>query len=447
MSDIDRRRLLGVSGAAAVGVLAGCIGGSSQDEEETTTEESDDEVDTTEKSDESGGDDSPINVGVLLPFTGEYSWVGSNVLPVAEMLVERINDGGGIDGRKINLVQGDTEATVDASVTAAQNLINVQNVQAIIGPTSLTFTGVHDLIVENGVPVVSPTAGTTELNSVGGEYIFRTVPSDSLGGRAIGKAARDEEYNGVASYEQMGLMVGQAPALQSFKEPIQSSFEEFGGTITQTLDYTTGKSSYQSEVSNVMDSDPEIICLVGTPEDSSKIMRAAFQAGYEGNWFVTQDQTNTEFLNQVDPRITDGILGLQEADNPEALETGRVEQFTADFEEYTGGDEPGLFAKNTYDAITVTGLAMKAAVESGSEVSRETIATNVPEVANPPETQVTNYEDGASELEGGADVDYEGLVGPINFDENGDITSPFAIMRADGEEWRRASTLPASELD
>jgi len=183
----------------------------------------------------------------------------------------------------------------------------------------------------------------------------------------------------------------------------------------------------------------------GTPEDSARIMRAAFQAGYEGNWFVTQDQTNQEFLDLVDERITDGILGLAEADSPEAGESGRIEAFTRAVKEYSG-EEPGLFAKNTYDAMTVVGLSMRAAADAEGEVSREAVATNVPAVANPPGEAVTDYESGASAAAGG-DVDYEGLVGPVNFDENGDIRSPFAVMRAEGSEWTRASVLPSDELE
>ncbi|MFB6122856.1 MAG: ABC transporter substrate-binding protein [Haloferacaceae archaeon] len=453
MTTPTRRTFIGATGATILTGLAGCSGGGggsggggsggdgSGGSDGTATSTS-----TPTGDGGSGGSSSEadINIGVLLPFTGEYDWVGANVYPVTKMLVDDINANGGIDGRTIGLVRGDTEATVDASVSAAQKLVNVDKVDLIVGPTSLTFTGVKDLVQENGVPVITPTAGTTALDSVGGEYIFRTVPSDSLGGAAIAKAARNEKYNGVADYSKMGLMVGNAPALQSFKAPVKSSFEEFGGTVTKTLDYATGKSSYQSEVSKMLQSNPEIICLVGTPEDSSKIMRAAFQAGYEGNWFVTQDQTNADFLELVEPQISDGILGLVEADNPEAAEAGRIEQFTADVKEATGS-EPGIFAKNTYDAVNIGTLAMVAAAQDG-DVTRESIAANVPTVAKPPEQDVANYSEGASAIAEGTDVNYEGLVGPCDFDENGDISSPFAIMQADGAEWTKVATLPASEL-
>jgi neutral amino acid transport system substrate-binding protein len=443
-----RRRFLGLAGATAVAGLAGCAGSGGSDDGGDSTAASTDAGGSggsgstaTTTSGSSGG----VSVGVLLPFTGEYDWVGSNVLPVVEMLAEEINADGGIGGNQVEVISGDTEATVDASVSAAQKLINVDGVDLIIGPTSLTFTGVIDLIQENSVPVVSPTAGTTALDTVGGDYIFRTVPSDSLGGRAISRAARNREFNTVASYSSMGLMVGNAPALQSFKAPVRDSFEEYGGTVTSVQDYATGKSSYQSEVSKMLSSGPELITLVGTPEDSAKILRAAFQAGYEGNWFVTQDQTNADFLELTDDRVTDGILGLVEADSPAAVEAGRVEQFAGDFQRYANR-EPGIFAKNTFDAMNIGALAMAAALDADGEITREGTASQVRPVATPPEATVTNYAEGAAALGEGTDINYEGIVGPCDFDEHGDISSPFAIMKATGGEWEQVATLPASEL-
>jgi neutral amino acid transport system substrate-binding protein len=452
-----RRRFLGLAGATAIAGLAGCAGGGGGGEGEGESTDASTDTDAGGETDTSGdtqtdsdsgsgsGSGGSVSVGVLLPFTGEYDWVGGNVLPVVEMLAEQINADGGIGGNQIDVISGDTEATVDASVSAAQKLINVDSVDLIVGPTSLTFTGVIDLIQENSVPVISPTAGTTALDTVGGEYIFRTVPSDSLGGRAISRAARNQEFNTVASYGNMGLMVGNAPALQSFKEPVRTSFEEFGGTVVNTLDYATGKSSYQSEVSQMLSSDPEIITLVGTPEDSAKILRAAFQAGYEGNWFVTQDQTNADFLELTDDRVTEGILGLVEADSPAAVEAGRVEEFAADFQEYAGR-EPAIFSKNTFDAMNIGALAMTAALEADGELTREGTASQIRTVATPPEQTVTNYAEGATALGEGTDINYEGIVGPCDFDENGDISSPFAVMKATSGSWEQVATLPASEL-
>ena len=462
---MDRRTFLTrTGGLATVTLLAGCgsdggdgsdgedgSGGDDSDDGDGGSDGSDGSSDGSDGSDgedggSTGGDSDPITVGVLVPFSGDYAWVGENVLPVAEMVAEEINAEGGIESRELRVVQGDTEASPDSSLSATQRLIEVEGASAIVGPTSLTFSAVSDEFTQNQVPSVSPTAGTTALDDQGGEFIFRTVPSDALGGRAIAAAARDQEYNTMQDYEEMTLMVGNQEVFQSFKQPISSSFEEFGGTVLEAQDFRTGKASYQSEVEGMISTDPEITSLVASVEDSIKIMEAAFQAGYEGNWFLTQDQTNEEFLAQSENQVTDGVLGLQEAPFQEAEESGRLDEFSQRIQDYAGWDENRLFATNTYDAMNVVGLAMKQTVANGDDITGSTVAGNVPTVANPPDEAVTNYPEGATAIEDGTDVDYRGLVGPIDFNEFGDIVAPFSIQMADSGEWTEAARVPPEAI-
>ena len=437
--EVDRRAFLRrTGGAATVTAIAGCTGDGDGDDDgdggggdNTTT----------------GGDDSSLTIGVLLPFSGNYGWVGANVLPVVNMVVDEINEQGGIDGRQVSVVQGDTEASPDAAVSATDRLVNVENVDGVIGPTSITMSAVIDTLIENEVPVITPTAGTTSLDDRGGDYVFRTVSSDSLGGRAIAKAARDQQYNSLEDYERMALMVGNKEVFQSFKEPVRSSLKEFGGTVTTALDIRTGKASYSSEVQQMMESDPEICVLIASVEDSVKITEAGYQASYEGNWFVTQDQTNQDFLSQSENQVTNDVLGLNAAAYQSAQSAGRLDEFFEAITDYAGWDKGAkIFATNTYDAMNVMGLAMKQVAASSGDLTGPNVADAISTVATPPEETVTAYTAGASAIESGSDVDYEGLVGPINFDENGDIVAPFSIKIAQDGEWTEAGRLPPEAL-
>lgn len=389
----------------------------------------------------------PLRVGLLVPFTGEYDWVGANVQPVAQMITEEVNERGGIAGREVTLTQGDTEGTVDAGFTAAQKLINADGVQAILGPTSLSFSGGRQVILDNGVPVVSPTAGTTELDRADTRYLFRTVPSDALGGRAIARAATDAAYlAGDDAFERPFLMVGQAPALISFQEPITRGLEDYGSSLVGELRYQTGKPSYRSEVQEAVRAEPDLIVLIGSPEDSARIMEAAFQAGYDGDWFVTQDQTTPEFVDLVGAELAEGIYGLEEVAAEESAE--RNEAFRERYQAYSG-NEVQIFGTNTYDAMNIVALAMLRAELRDGEISRETIADNIPRVANDEggDTAVTSYSEGADALEAGEEIDYRGLVGALEFDEWGNIRAPFGIRQVQDGAWAGVSTVPADALE
>ncbi len=383
-----------------------------------------------------------IPVGVLLPFTAQYSWVGENVMEVAQLIVNEANETGGIGGREVRLVQGDTEGTVDAGVLAAQKLASTDQVVAFIGPTSLSFTGVRQVVTDTGTPMVSPTAGTTELNEAGKELFYRTVPSDSLGGRAIARAITDPSLLGRdQAFTKPALLVGQAPALISFAEPIRSGIEEFGGSLATTLEFQPGKSAYRSEVGEVLNAEPDIIILVAAPEDSARIQRDAFEAGYQGGWFVTQDQTNADYVSLAGPEVVEGIYGLVEAAPPEA------EDLLATFREQLG-HEPDIFQTNSYDAVNVVLLALLEAAQAGEEISRQALAGSLDPVANADEGDVvvTSFTEGREALEAGDSIDYQGLSGPVDFDEFGNIVSPFAIQQVQDGTWTEVAILAAEDL-
>jgi neutral amino acid transport system substrate-binding protein len=392
--------------------------------------------------------EDPLKVGLLLPFTGQYAWVGENVQPVARMIAEEVNAAGGIGGREISFVQADTEGVVDAGTTAAQKLINVDNVMALVGPTSLSFSGSKNLIMDNDVPMVTPTAGTTELDRACKDVCFRTVPSDSLGGKAIARAATDAQYLGDAAeaWDTPVLMVAQSPAMVSFLEPIERSFEDYGVEMADVIEVTPGKPAYRAEVRQALAADPDGIVLVAAPEESARIMTNAFQSGYDGGWFVTQDQTNADYITLAGAELVQGTYGLEEVASEDGQALNRA--FEDRYEAYAG-EEVKIFGTNTYDSMNVIALAMLSDHMDDGKISRATLAEHIRAVTDPgaDKTQVTSYTEGKAALENGAAIDYRGLVGPIDFDAWGNIAAPFGIRQVQDGAWATVSVVPAGALD
>lgn len=390
-----------------------------------------------------GGGGGGLNLGLLLPYTGEYSWVGENVEEAARLIIDdEVNASGGIAGEDVTIVRGDTEGTVDAGVLAARKLVNTDQALAFIGPTSLSFTGVRQVVVDTKTPVITPTAGTVEFDTAGTSLFHRTVPSDALGGKAIAKAISESaDMLGGASFDTVSLMVGDAPALVSFEKPIQEAMEGYGAPLAGSSRYTVGRQSYRSEVADVLRDDPDMIILVGAPADSANIMRQATQSGYQGSWFVTQDQTNADYIELAGADVVEGIYGLEEA-APEGA-SGLRESFADAL-----GHEPDIFQTNTYDAVNVATLAMYLADKKDGEVSRATIESRVDDVANPDsgDVVVTSFEEGKKAIDDGDGIDYQGLSGPVDFDEYGNITSPFQILQVKGGEFAPVSTIDAEQL-
>ena len=116
----------------------------------------------------------PIKIGGLFALSGKASHIGTPTKLVAEMIVDKINAEGGINGRPIELVTGDTESDPSKTVVAAKKLIERDKVVAIVGPTTTgSCMAIIDTIQKAEIPMVACVGGTPPVNPVR-KWVFKS---------------------------------------------------------------------------------------------------------------------------------------------------------------------------------------------------------------------------------------------------------------------------------
>jgi branched-chain amino acid transport system substrate-binding protein len=124
-------------------------------------------------------DSSPIKIGAIFSVTGPASFLGAPEAKTAQMLADKINAAGGINGRKLEVVVKDSAGTPEKAVSFAKQLIEEEKVLAIIGPsTSGETMQIKALCEENKMLLVSCAAAETIVNPVL-KYVFKTPQKDS----------------------------------------------------------------------------------------------------------------------------------------------------------------------------------------------------------------------------------------------------------------------------
>ncbi len=110
-----------------------------------------------------------IKLGAFFDLSGRAAFIGTPTKLVAEMAVEKINNEGGINGQKLELVIADTEANPAKAASIAKKFIHKDGVAAIIGPT-LTDTGMNvKKVVDSGQTPTFMTVGGDPV-IMGGKY-------------------------------------------------------------------------------------------------------------------------------------------------------------------------------------------------------------------------------------------------------------------------------------
>ena len=136
---------------------------------------------------------SPVQafkIGAVFSVTGRTSFLGDPEKKTAEMLVEKINKAGGINGEKLELIVYDSEGDATKANLAVRKLITQDKVSAIIGPSlSGTSLAVLPLAEKHKIPLVSCAASYKIVHDkkTGKPYkwVFKTPQTDTMAAEAI----------------------------------------------------------------------------------------------------------------------------------------------------------------------------------------------------------------------------------------------------------------------
>jgi len=380
-------------------VLTACGG----DDEKTTAEPK--ETGETTASEPVAEGDGTLKIGTLLPQTGSLAFLGPPEFAGVDLAAKDINDAGGVLGQQVEVVHSDSGDTSTDTASQSVDRLLSNTVDAIVGAASSSVSlSVIDKITGAGVVQISPANTSDELTNYddNGLY-FRTAPPDVLQGRVLGDQILADGNS------TLGILALQDSYGTGLAENTTKSFEGGGGEVVATEIYDPKAASFSTEVGKIKAADPEAIAVIAFDE-TKKIIPEMVEQG------IGPDTKKIYFV--------DGNLASYEKDFPKGTLQGvkgtlpgvAVEQ---DFRDRLIEVDPDLdefaYAPESYDATIVVALAAQAA---GSDAG-EAIATKMQDVTSGG-TKCTSFADCLALLEDGEDIDYDGVSGPIEFNEQGD---------------------------
>ena len=115
-------------------------------------------------------DGNVIKIGVIAPLTGNYAQYGTAVKEGVELKVDAINNAGGINGKKIELVIADSKGDVQESVNAFKKMVSQDKVSVVIGEVvSATSQAISGLAQQAKIPLISATATSLDVTKGKGQ--------------------------------------------------------------------------------------------------------------------------------------------------------------------------------------------------------------------------------------------------------------------------------------
>lgn len=391
-------RSVAVIGAAGL-VLAGCGG------DDTTAEPTKPPKDSSAPKSEADG---TLKLGTLLPQTGTLAFLGPPEFAGVDLAVEEINAAGGVLGKPVEKFDGDSGDTTTNIASQTTDRLLSQGVDVIIGAASsaVSFT-VIDKITAAGAIMFSPANTSPDFTTYDDKGLyFRTAPSDVLQGRV---AADNILGNGNTT---VGILALQDPYGEGLADNAEEGITSGGGEVVAKEIYDPNAAEFAAEVSKVKAQDPDAILLIGF-EESLKVVQELIKQGIgpqDKNLYLVDGNLSNELFAELPKGTMEGTQGTLPGAEVTAEFRKRLLKVDPKLEEFA-------YSAESYDAAVLSALAATAAEsDAGTAIAAELVNVSTGG------TKCTDYAKCVELLDGGEDIDYDGVSGPVEFSDKGDPT-------------------------
>ena len=201
----------------------------------------------------------PIKIGAMFALSGPAAHIGTPTKLVAEMVVKKINKEGGINGRPIKLVLGDTESNPAKAASLAKKFIHVDKVAAIIGPTT-TGSGmqVKKIVEEAGIPTFMCVGGDPVI--MGGKFgaftnVFKSPQRSSIAVKRLYSYLKEKKLTKVA------LLTASDSFGKDGARWLKKLAPEFGLTIVAQESFGPKDTDMTTQLTKIKNAKPQaIVC-------------------------------------------------------------------------------------------------------------------------------------------------------------------------------------------
>jgi len=306
-----------------------------------------------------------VKIGMNVPQTGFAAADGMSALVGAELAVEQANAAGGIDGKMIELVVYDDQASPKQSVPIATKLIEKDEVVAAVsGSYSGATRAAAGIFQSAGVPYIAAYAVHPEITK-SGDYVFRTSFVGEVQGRAGAKLA--------------GEILGKKRAVvitlkNDFGKSLATGFKEkagdFGVDVVSEYEYSIKDRQFGPIVTKVKSDNPDVIYASGYFFTAGPLVSQLRAAGITAP-IIGQEGYDSEKFIKIAKADAEGVIITTSLDRDS--KSAETMDFIKAFED-KAGYSADMVAASGHTAVKVLVDAMKRAGTSDAAALREAIA-------------------------------------------------------------------------
>jgi branched-chain amino acid transport system substrate-binding protein len=306
-----------------------------------------------------------VKVGFNVPLTGFAAADGESALNGAKLAVKQANSTGGIDGKQIELVVYDDQASPKEAVPIANRLIEKDGVKvAVSGSYSGSTRAAAGVFQSAGIPYISAYAIHPDITRAG-NYVFRTSFMGEVQGRAgallIGQTMQHKRVVVITLKNDFG---------KSLAAGFKAEAANFGIEIVNEYEYSIRDRQFGPIVAKVRSDNPDAIYASGYFFTAGPLVNQLRSGGVTAP-IIGQEGYDSEQFIKIAGDAAEGVIITTSLDRDSNAPETRA--FIIEYEKFTG-HKVDMVAASGHTALNVVIAALRKAGTGNSDAIRNAIA-------------------------------------------------------------------------
>lgn len=280
-----------------------------------------------------------VVIGVITALTGPNAVFGDDIAAGATFAAEQINAEGGINGWTIRIVAEDHAVEPDRAVTAAQKLLNIDRVSAVLSSFTAPTLAVQPLFAERDIVMLN--GGAIGAALIGQDALYNTLANSVFLYARLMEWAVDEY-----APQRVATLFWNDSAGIAIDEVVKDQCQRLGCTVVASEPHELGATDYGTQLARIAAQNPDILVIGSYGDDLGYIVRQARGQGLSVPILSNDFQANAVEIAGQAMEGTIAVLDRFELTSPDPESQAFVAAYQARF-----GKDPGRFAANYYEHV------------------------------------------------------------------------------------------------
>ncbi len=357
-----------------------------------------------------------VKIGFFAPITGPAAADGMSAKNAVELGAKEVNDGGGIKGKKVELIVYDDRLKAEEAVAIANKLIEKDKVAGVVsgsysGPTRVTAP----IYQKAGIPMVAgyavhPDVTWDPKQKKANDFIFRNGFLAEIEGAAAAEFAVKN-----LKAKRIALIFMDNDFGRAISAGFAERAEKLGATVSTKQMYKfPGEKDFRPFLTRIKEGNPDLIFAAGYYNEAASIVRQAKELGIRSQIMGEEGFDSPKFLEISGPAAEGVVIATNlDRDDPRPL----VQNFLKNYKK-AYGEDADMVGASSYDAFMILVKAIEKAGTDPKAIQKALLETK----------------------------DYNGLTGKISRFIQGEVVKPVQIQVVKGGKFQRLGIVDNPEV-